>query len=65
MPRLDRARARFTDIVDFPTPPLPEDIAIICFTLGNTRFVSDASLISWLLKMVLANSVNAINLEIF
>jgi hypothetical protein len=28
------ATARFTLTVDFPTPPLPDDTAIVCFTSG-------------------------------
>ena len=28
------ARARFTATVDFPTPPFPEDTAMVCFTSG-------------------------------
>src|SRR3972149_6851870 len=29
-----RARARLTATVDFPTPPLPEETAIVCLTSG-------------------------------
>ena len=35
-PRRARATARFTDTVDFPTPPFPEAIPMICFTLATS-----------------------------
>src|SRR5437867_12103145 len=33
-PCLTRAHARFTATVDFPTPPLPLLIAMVCLTVG-------------------------------
>src|SRR5207253_10489181 len=33
-PCLTRAQARFTATVDFPTPPLPLLIAMVCLTVG-------------------------------
>src|SRR5205823_14770131 len=33
-PCLPRAQARFTATVDFPTPPLPLLMAMVCLTVG-------------------------------
>ena len=38
-PSLLRPTATFDDIVDFPTPPFPEVIAIIFFILSTLNFV--------------------------
>lgn len=38
-PSCARARARFAETVDLPTPPLPEETAIRFFTPGMTRCV--------------------------
>src|SRR5215216_4119224 len=35
-PLAARPRARFTAVVDLPTPPLPEATAMMCFTPGTS-----------------------------
>lgn len=34
-PNLSKETAKFIATVDFPTPPLQEETAIICFTFSN------------------------------
>ena len=36
MPFAARPSARFTAVVDLPTPPLPEATAMMCFTPGTS-----------------------------
>jgi hypothetical protein len=34
-PCLERANAKLTAVVDFPTPPLPDATQRMCFTFSN------------------------------
>ena len=41
-PSLDKATARLTEVVDFPTPPLPEATATTALMLGTRFFCTGA-----------------------
>ena len=45
-PSSAKATAKLTEVVDFPTPPLPEAIAIMFFTFGRTGAAS-LTVVTW------------------